>query len=84
MHFLKHFHELLSDLATGSWQYEATSFQAVNNRGNDQAYPAICPTSLEYLEIVKQSKLISASTFSLQDIVGKNNRSTLQFLNRSL
>lgn len=67
--FLKPFHKLLSDLVPGSWQYEATSLQTVNNRGNDQIHPAVCPISLKYLEILMQSKLISASTFPLQDMV---------------
>lgn len=63
--FSKPFHKLLSDLVPGSWQYEATSLQTVNNRGNDQIHPAVCPISLKYLGILMQSKLISASTFSL-------------------
>lgn len=63
----------------GSWPGEAVSFQMVNNRGNDQAHPVICPISLEYLEMVMQSKLISASTFPLQDMGSKNNYSTVHF-----
>lgn len=66
--FLKPFHKLLSDLVPGSWQYEATSFQTVN-RGNDQIHPAISPISLKCLEILMQSKLISASSFPVQDMV---------------
>lgn len=50
----KTFHKLLSDLVPGSWQYEATSFQTVNNRGNDQIRPTVCPISLKYLEILMQ------------------------------
>lgn len=65
--FLKSFHKLLSDLVPGSWQYEATSLQTVNNRGNDQIHPAVYPISLKYLENLMPSKLISASTFPLQD-----------------
>lgn len=63
--FSKPFQKLLSDLVPGSWQYEVTSFQTVNNRGNDQIHPAVCPISLKYLAIFMQNKLISASTFPL-------------------
>lgn len=71
MHVLEPLYELLSDIVSGSWQYEAKSFQAVNNRSNDQAHPVLCPTSLKHLEIVMQSKLVSASTFSLQEVGGR-------------
>lgn len=51
LQFFKSSPVFLSNLITGSWPHlsldEATSFQALKNRGNDRADLAVCPTSIE-------------------------------------